>query len=47
MAGVQINFTAKTGAEGKGKTLNANQSLKLNNIKVSIKGGITVDLNEL
>ena len=47
MAGVQINFAAKTGAEGKGKTLNANQSLKLNNIKVSIKGGITVDLNEL
>ncbi|MDE5942126.1 MAG: hypothetical protein K2H14_08455, partial [Muribaculaceae bacterium] len=47
MKSIQIEFTAKTGAEGAGKTLNANQTLTLRNIKVSIRGGLTVDLNEL
>lgn len=47
MKGMQINFTAKTGVEGAGKALNEKQSLKLNNIKVSIRGGITINIDEL
>lgn len=47
MTGIRVKFEAKTGAEGAGKALNANQTLTLKNIKVSIRGGITVDLNEI
>lgn len=47
LGGVEIVFTAITGQEGASQTLNANQSLRLDNIQVSITGGITVDINDL
>lgn len=44
--GVQYAFTAKSGQNTTGVVLNEQQTLRFDNIKVAIKGGITVDLND-
>ncbi len=44
--GVRYKFTAKAGQNTNGVVLNKNQNLKFENIKIAIKGGVTVDLND-
>lgn len=44
--GIRYKFTAKAGQNTSGVVLNENQNLKFENIKVAIKGGVTVDLND-
>lgn len=44
--GIRYKFTAKAGQNTSGLVLNENQNLKFENIKVAIKGGVTVDLND-
>lgn len=44
--GIRYKFTAKSGQNTTGVVLNENQNLKFENIKVAIKGGVTVDLND-
>lgn len=47
VSGIKINFVASTPQEeGSVTRLNAKQNIKLDNIKVSIRDGITVDLND-
>ena len=47
VSGIKINFVASTPQEeGLVTRLNAKQNIKLDNIKVSIRDGITVDLND-
>ena len=45
--GIEYTFTAKSGQNTSGVILNEQQGLKFDNIKVAIKGGVTVDLNNL
>ncbi|MDE6573811.1 MAG: hypothetical protein K2L84_00605 [Muribaculaceae bacterium] len=44
--GVRINFTGTTPEEFVGVNLNENQSLRFSDIKITILGGITIDLND-
>ena len=47
VSGIKIKFKASTpNTNGTTTRLNAKQNIKLDNIKVSIRGGITVDLND-
>ncbi len=43
--GVKVSFTADADASTAGQTLNKRQSVKFNNIKVTVTGGVTIDLN--
>lgn len=45
MDGISYRVETVTPAEAAGITLNENQSLKLDNIVITVKGGVTVDLN--
>lgn len=45
--GVRFEFTARTNAQSVGVNLNENQSLRFINVTAKIKGGVTVDLNEI
>ena len=45
--GIRLIFDAKTPAEMVGVNLNANQILKFEDICLEIRGGITVDLNDM
>ncbi|MBD5225182.1 MAG: hypothetical protein HDS68_04335 [Bacteroidales bacterium] len=44
--GIKYIFTAKSGQNTTGVVLNENQNLKFENIKITIKGGVTIDLND-
>ncbi len=44
--GIRYIFSASTTEAAEGVVLNKNQSLKFENIKISIKGGVTIDLND-
>lgn len=45
--GVRFEFTARTNAQSVGVNLNENQSLRFINVTAKIKGGVTVDLNDI
>jgi len=44
--GIRYKFSATTAENANGVILNKNQSLKFENIKIAIKGGVTIDLND-
>lgn len=43
--GLKYEVSATPSAETSGKVLNKNQSLRLENMTIKIKGGVTVDMN--
>ena len=44
--GIRYVFSASTTDDAKNVILNKNQALKFENIKIAIKGGVTIDLND-
>ncbi len=45
--GIRYKFTAVSDSESAGAVLNSAQSLRFEEIKLSVIGGVTIDLNDL
>ena len=46
LSGIRVVFDATSNSAYRGINLNKEQSLKFNNIRITVKGGVTVDLND-
>ena len=44
--GIRLEFDGVTSGEYVGMNLNANQALKFTDIRLTIVGGVTIDLND-